>query len=656
MSIPRIPTPLASGLVLHYPPDAPYRKVGIISAGWYLAVLTIGNTHIYSVPGARRERGVALRAWLANLLQSINRNREQTLWVGGGVILLVFILILPGLVPHQEAAEQELVMRPDDQVVTLLGQVVDTQGIALAEVEVGLCEAGENNYVAGRVETQDDGWFRLDVLVPQAMIPLLVQGDEQLCMTVERANFKPLDLVLSTESWMAVGEDFHILLPVTEMEHRVGAAFWFVTLVFVVTMFFIATERLHKTVAALAGAALILIVSQLAGLFDPAWSILPFEGAIHAIDFEVIFLLVGMMIFVGMVEGTGLFQWMAFQAYKAAGGSPWRLTVILVVVTAIASALLDNVTTVLLMTPITIEIALKIGVNPLAILFPEVLASNFGGTATLVGSPPTILIGTQAGLSFGDFLTNTGPVVLVALVILLVYMRWRYGTEYQTAKELDSVALMKRLEEDAQITDPDTLRRGLLVGVGMVGLFLVGPRLEVVPALISLTGAAVLLIWIRPDVERMVRHVDWTTLLFFMALFIQVGALEEVGLIAKVAEFIGSVAGSSMVAAILLTLWPAMIMSAIIDNVPFAAAMIPVARYLTATVPGGESGLIYWALVFGACFGGNATLIGASANLVAAGIAERAGFRMTYQRFLRIGLPVSVAATLVAMGWLLLQV
>jgi Na+/H+ antiporter NhaD/arsenite permease-like protein len=179
--------------------------------------------------------------------------------------------------------------------------------------------------------------------------------------------------------------------------------------------------------------------------------------------------------------------------------------------------------------------------------------------------------------------------------------------------------------------------------------------LEVLPALIALTGAAALLMWVRPDVERMVSHVDWTTLLFFMALFIQVGALEEVGLIAKVAEFIGDLAGTSIVAAILLTLWPAMIMSGIIDNVPFAAAMIPVARYLTATVPGAEGGIIYWALVFGACFGGNATLIGASANLVAAGIAERAGFRMTYERFLKIGLPVAVAATVVATAWLLIR-
>jgi Na+/H+ antiporter NhaD/arsenite permease-like protein len=568
--------------------------------------------------------------------------------------LLVLIVILPSLVPQETVTPEEMEPELGDQVVTLLGQVTDTEGSALAETTVRLCPEEGVLREPIAVETQADGWFRMPVPVSPEEAQALTDEEGQLCLTLERPNFRPLQLRFAPQEWVALGEQFNILLPTTVMEHRIGGAFWFVTAVFALTMFFIATERLQKTVASLAGAALILIVSQVLGLFLPSWRILNFEGAIHAIDFEVIFLLVGMMLYVGMIEGTGLFQWLAFTAYRAAGGSPWRLTIILVVITAVASALLDNVTTVLLMAPITIEIALKIGINPLAILFPEVLASNLGGAATLVGSPPTILIGTQAGLSFGDFLVNTGPVVIVSLVVLLFFMRWRYGATYQSAQELDSAALMKRLEEDARITDQATLRRGMVVGAGMIALFLVGPQLEVVPALIALTGAAGLLIWVRPDVERMVRHVDWTTLLFFMALFIQVGALEEVGLIAKVAQFIGELAGTNVVTAILLTLWPAMIMSAIIDNVPFAAAMIPVASYLTRTVPGAEDGIIYWALVFGATFGGNATLIGASANLVTAGIAERAGFRMTYQRFLRVGAPVALVTTVLAMVWLLI--
>lgn len=599
-------------------------------------------------------KGAELRNQIRKTVVWIGDNRNLAVWVGAGLALLLFVLLLPALVP---GSEEEPPLEPPDtggQTVTLLGQVTDSQGNPLAETEIRLCAASEAELPSPAAETQADGWYRLEIAVPTEMATKLIEGGEQICLALERPNFKPVALVLSTESWVAFDADFHILVPNTVLEHRVGAAFWFVTLVFVLTMSLIAVDRLHKTVAALAGAALILMVSQVAGLFDAAWRILDFEGAVHAIDFEVIFLLMGMMIFVGMMEGTGLFQWMALVAYKVARGSPWRLTVVLVIITAVASALLDNVTTVLLMTPITIEIALKIGINPLMILLPEVLASNLGGAATLVGSPPTILIGTQAGLGFGDFLLNTGPVVVVALVILLVYTRWRHGDEYQTAKELDSAALMRRLEEDARITDPELLRRSLVVGAGMIALFLVGPQLEVMPALIGLSGAAALLIWVRPDVERMVSQVDWTTLLFFMALFIQVGALEEVGLIALVAEFVGNLAGSSIVAAILLTLWPAMIMSAIIDNVPFAAAMLPVARHLTATVPGGESGIIYWALVFGACFGGNATLIGASANLVAAGIADRAGFPVTYARFLKFGAPVALATTAIAMLWLLI--
>jgi Na+/H+ antiporter NhaD/arsenite permease-like protein len=600
----------------------------------------------------------AMRCRLLNQLGSLtrwlSRNRERAIWGGLALGILIVIVVLPSLVPDTPESPAEIQRESGDQIVTLLGQVTDTEGNPLAEAAVRLCQDEGVLDEPIAVETQADGWFRMPVPVSPREVQQLVDDGGQLCLVLERPNFRPLRLRFAPQEWVALGEQFNILLPTTVLEHRIGGAFWFVTAVFVFTMFFIATERLQKTVASLAGAALILIVSQVVGLFFPSWRILDFEGAIHAIDFEVIFLLVGMMLYVGVVEGTGLFQWLAFNAYRAAGGSPWRLTIILVVITALASALLDNVTTVLLMAPITIEIALKIGIDPLAILFPEVLASNFGGTATLVGSPPTILIGTQAGLSFGEFLVTTGPVVVVALAILLLFMRWRYQADYESAQELASAALMKRLEEDARISDQVTLRRGIVVGSGMIALFLVGPQLEVVPALIALTGAAALLIWVRPDVERMVRHVDWTTLLFFMALFIQVGALEEAGLIAKVAQFIGKLAGTNVVTAILLTLWPAMIMSAIIDNVPFAAAMIPVAGYLTRTVPGAEEGIIYWALVFGATFGGNATLIGASANLVTAGIAERAGFRMTYQRFLRVGAPVAIVATVIAMVWLLI--
>ncbi|MEN8098393.1 MAG: ArsB/NhaD family transporter [Chloroflexota bacterium] len=591
------------------------------------------------------------------LEQAVNwtrRNREQVQWGGVGIILVLFIIALPSLLSGGEthpATEAPV----DSEVLTFMGQVIDKQGEPLAETEIRVCTTHDEDTVTIHSETQADGWYRLALPVSSDISAQILSGEESLCLELERPNFVPVQLLFSIEDWVTQDESFHILLPTTTLDHRIGAAFWFVTVVFIITMFLIATERVHKTIAALAGAALILSVSQVVGLFDPAWRIIDFEGAMHAIDFEVIFLLVGMMIFVGLVEGTGLFQWVAFTAYRLAGGKPWRLTVILVLVTAVLSALLDNVTTILLMAPITIEIALKIGVNPLYILLPEVLASNFGGAATLVGSPPSILIGTQADLSFGDFLVNTGPVAIVALVLLLLYLRWRYSVHYEEAEEIDSDALLKRLEEDARITEPQVLKRGILVGASMVALFLVGPQLEMEPALIALAGAAALLIWVRPDVEKAVQHVDWTTLLFFMSLFIQVGALEEVGLIAKLAEAIGDLAGNSMVLAILLTLWPAMIMSAIIDNVPFAAAMIPVAHYLTANVPGAGGGVIYWALVLGASFGGNATLVGASANLVAAGIAERAGFRITYRKFMEFGAPIAIVATILAMGWLLLR-
>jgi len=547
-----------------------------------------------------------------------------------------------------KAGEEARASEPETGAFTLLGRLLDTHGNPLSEAQVSLHFSG---LTLGETESQPDGHFTLRFQWPQEA----AREEQALKLEVKRPNFRPLTKTVSIELSKGGGSAELIDLGELTLVHRRDWAFWFAAAVFGGTLLLIALELLHKTTAAMLGAVLVLLGSQAASLFNPDWYFLSFERAVQAIDFEVIFLLVGMMIFVAMVEETGFFQWLAFAAYRAAGGQPWRLMVVLTFLTGLFSALLDNVIAVLLMAPITVEIALKLGLNPLTLLFPEVLAANIGGTATLIGTPPNILIGSYAGFSFGDFLVNVAPVAFASLLALMLLMRWRYGTAYRLAEEIDSAALLEHLREDARLTQPALFQRTAVVGAGMLALFLAGPRLHLTPALTALLGAVVLMVWVRPDVEHMVHEVDWTTLLFFMALFVQVSALQEVGVIHWIADVVKGLAGESPLLAMLLMLWPSALLSGVIDNIPFTAAMLPVAAYLSKAVPGGESGLFFWALSLGASLGGNATLIGSAPNLVAAGIAERAGFPVSYMRFLIDGLPITIISVVIATIWLLVR-
>lgn len=574
--------------------------------------------------------------------------RSSHLRTALGAFLLAVLIIGGSLSLERKEGNKSTPFPPEEprgRVFTAIGRLVDTHRNPLREAKITL---HLSNSLLGEAESQKDGSFTLRFSLPAETY----QGS--LKLEVKRQNFRPLSREIPLGSFSGEGKHF---LELGEMVliYRQDWAFWFVSASFALTLALIALELLHKTTAALVGALLVLLGSEMASLFNPDWGFLSFERAVQAIDFEVIFLLVGMMIFVAMVEETGFFQWLAFSAYRLARGRPWLLMVILTLLTGVLSAFLDNVTTVLFMSPIVVEISLKLNLNPLTLLIPEVLASNIGGMATLIGDPPNILIGAYAGFNFGDFLVNTGPVALLSLLALVVFMRWRYGTVYRQAEEIDSAVLLQRLREDSRITQPELLRCTAVVGAGMLALFLVGPRLGLIPALTALLGAVVLMVWVRPDVERMVHEVDWTTLLFFMALFIQVSALEEVGVIHWLADTVRGLAGGSRLLAMLLMLWPSALLSGLIDNIPFTATMLPVAAYLTKAVPGGEKGLFFWALSLGVCLGGNATLIASSPNLVTAGIAERAGFPLSYLRFLLDGLPITIISLFIATIWLLVR-
>jgi Na+/H+ antiporter NhaD/arsenite permease-like protein len=362
-----------------------------------------------------------------------------------------------------------------------------------------------------------------------------------------------------------------------------------------------------------------------------------------------------MMIVIGIVEETGIFQWLSYWAYRISRGRVWMLSIVLMCLTAVASALLDNVTTMLLMTPISLQIALALNLNPMALLIPEVLASNVGGIATLIGTPTNILIGSYAGLSFNDFLVNLTPGVLLSQVALIGYAQVVFRKEYRAVGSDLSPTLAAKLEENARITKPVVLRKAGIVFAGMLILFAVGERFHLGPAVTALTGSILLLVWIRPDVDEIMGAVDWTTLLFFVGLFVCVGALEEVGLIGQIAVLLGNLVGEQLALAVALMTYAAAFLSMVVANIPFSAAMLPVIAYLTRIIPGAGNDVLFYALSVGAAMGGNGSLIGASANLVTAGIAERAGYPLTYKTFVRYGLPSMVITVTIGLLWLFIR-
>ena len=409
--------------------------------------------------------------------------------------------------------------------------------------------------------------------------------------------------------------------------------------IFAGTYVLIATERIHKTLAALAGGVLMVLLG-----------IVTQEQAFEEIDFNVIFLLAGMMILAGIVRKTGVFGWLAVRAARVAGGDPYRILVVLSLITAVASALLDNVTTVVLVGPITLFLAARLGMNPFPFLVSEILASNIGGAATLIGDPPNILIGSAADLDFGAFLFVMTPLSIILLALYLVAARWLFRGMLEADPALRASFL--DLDERSMITQPALLRRSLAVlALTLVGFLLHG-ALHLEPATIALAGAVLLMIIARESPDEVLREVEWPTLFFFIGLFMLVAGVIEIGLIDTVAMTIEDITGGALAGTSLLMLWISGVLSAMVDNIPYTATMIPVVAQLSEGQPNDG---IWWALAMGADLGGNATLIGASANVILAGMAEREGHPITFGQFLRFGLPVTFGTMLIATIYLWLR-
>ncbi len=557
-------------------------------------------------------------------------------WLAVVLLAISLVLVLGGRGTRAE--------EPLPPLVT--GNIYDRQGQPVAGAEVTLHATREGDPLS-EATTQPNGLFALT-------LPETIPGT--LIIHIGRAHFEEMDITLSTDAIQALRDGQSVGLPDTTLPRRVSLAFWIATLVFVGMLVLIATGKLHNTLAALLGASAVFAVSYLGHPLLEELFIFDFDTALGYVDWNVIFLIMGMMIIIAVVERTGIFQWLAFTAYRLSGGRLWLLLPILMLVTGVASAFLDNVTTMLLMTPITIQIALAMGINPLALLMPEVMASNVVGISTLIGTPTNILIGSYASITFNDFLTNLTPGVLMALVGLILYSVFIYRRDLLASGAGGiSPLLLERLAERARIAEPDHLKKAGWVGAAMLVLFILGERIHLLPAVTALMGATALLVWIRPDIEEMIEAVDWTTLVFFISLFVVVGAIQEVGLISLIADAIGRLVGENLLLAVLVVIWFSAVLSTVIANIPFTAAMLPVVGYLTTTIPGAESLVLFYCLSVGSAMGGNGSLIGASANMVTAGIAERAGHPIAYVYFFKKGFPALVITVSLASIWLILH-
>jgi Na+/H+ antiporter NhaD/arsenite permease-like protein len=406
---------------------------------------------------------------------------------------------------------------------------------------------------------------------------------------------------------------------------------WIAALVFVAAYGLIALDKLDRTLVALLGGLALIAV----GVIDQ-------HTAFDAIDLNVIFLLAGMMVIASTLAKTGLFEWLAVRSVILSRGRPMRLLLLLSLVTAVLSAFLDNVTTVVLMTPITLSIARRLEVSPTPFLISQILASNIGGTATLIGDPPNILIGSAAGLDFAAFLANLAPVTVVVYIAFVLAVRLMFRGHLDVPTERRERALEET--QGATITDRPLLVRSLIVaGLTLVG-FLLHSAVGLEAATVALLGATVLLLVARIDPHAALRDVEWSTLFFFVGLFILVEAVVRVGIVGGIADRVADATGGNTAAASLGLLWFSAIASAIVDNIPFTATAIPVIHRL---IDGGLAAEpLWWSLALGACLGGNLTIVGASANVVVANMAARAGAPIRFVEFFRYG-AVVVAISLV---------
>lgn len=414
---------------------------------------------------------------------------------------------------------------------------------------------------------------------------------------------------------------------------------WFVGILFVIVYGIIISEKIHRTIIALFGAVLLLVLGIVAQ-----------TEAISYIDFNTIGLLTGMMIIVGITRKSGVFEYMAIKAANLAKGEPVKILVALAIVTAVASAFLDNVTTVLLIVPVTISICHALEINPVPIFISEIMASNIGGTATLIGDPPNIMIGSAAPLGFMDFVVNLTPIIIIIFIVTVFLLKIIFKKQLQTSEE--NKAKICAMNPAEAIKDTVILKKSLTVITIVIIGFVTHQYLGLESATIALAGAALLLLLTRENPDEILQTVEWTTLFFFIGLFILVGGLEKVGIIESMAREAVAMTHGNLTATTILILWFSAIASAFVDNIPFVATFIPLIKEI-GVISHMSIAPLWWALSLGACLGGNGTIVGASANVIVSGISAREGYPITFLGYMKIAFPLMLVSIVLSTIYLL---
>lgn len=411
-------------------------------------------------------------------------------------------------------------------------------------------------------------------------------------------------------------------------------------LIFVLVMIVIISEKVHRSVAAVGGAALLII-----------FGVLDVESGASYIDYNTIGLLIGMMLLVAVVKNSGMFEYLAVKSAKIAKGDPWKMMVIFIVITAVLSSMLDNVTTVLLVGPMTIAITGKLKINPVPFLLTQILASNIGGTATLIGDPPNIMIGSAANLTFMDFILNDAPVVVIVLIATIFGFKFIYKKQLKANPE--DMAEVMAMDEKSLIRDHVLLTKSIIVIVLVIAGFMLHNVTHMESSIVALSGAVIMMVIGRQNIEKVILDVEWSTIIFFVALFIVVGGMVETGVIDKLADVIMGYTSGRPIMTMMIILWVSALLSSTLDNIPFVATMIPLIQAMGAD--GMDVMPLWWALSLGACLGGNGTLIGASANVVLTGISAKHGHPVSYVQFLKIGFPMMIMSIIICSVYMVIR-
>ncbi len=410
-------------------------------------------------------------------------------------------------------------------------------------------------------------------------------------------------------------------------------------IIFVAVLISIVTEKIDRTVAAISGAILMILTN-----------VLTLDKSISYIDFNTIGVLIGMMIVVSIVKNSGLFEYIAIYTAKKSKGNPWKIMICFVLITAVLSALLDNVTTVLLVGPMTIVICQILKINPVPFLMTEIVSSNVGGTSTLIGDPPNIMIGSAANLTFNDFIVNIGPIVILIIISLLICFKVIYRKEIIN---IPNEIAISSLDENKAIKDKRLLYKSIIILFLILLGFMFHNKLKIESSVVALSGACIMLIIGKQDVNEIISSIEWSTIIFFIGLFIVVGGISESGVIKSLASLLLDFTKGNTTFTMCIILWISAFISSFLDNIPFVATLIPL--ILTMQSQGMNVMPLWWATSLGACLGGNGTLIGASANVVIANIGEKHGYNISFKKYLRFGFPIMILTIILSTIYLLLK-